>query len=124
MSESDQEARLKDALQREREALPQAVRDRLAASRQEAVALLEEAEARPAAARAVAWLTGRFDVRGLALVGAAAAAALALWVTLSVPDDPALPMLSAPEVAVVQDLELLEELEFLAWLEEESQGAG
>lgn len=124
MSESEQEARLKDALQRERETLPQAVRDRLAASRREAVAMVEEAEARPAASRAAAWLGGLFDVRGLAAAGAVAAAALALWITLSVPEDPALPILSAPEVAVVQDLELLEELEFLAWLEEESQGAG
>jgi hypothetical protein len=57
-------------------------------------------------------------------MAAAASAAIALWVALTPGGDPALPLLSAPEVAVVQELELLEELEFLAWLEEESQGAG
>jgi len=117
MTESDQEARLKEALRRQREALPEDVRDRLAASRREAVAALEESESG-------GWsLAEWFSPRSLAMA-AAASAAIALWVALSPGGDPALPLLSAPEVAVVQDLELLEELEFLAWLEEESQGAG
>ena len=118
MTESDQEARLKDALRREREALPEDVRNRLAASRREAVTLLEESESG-------GWsLAEVFSPRGLVMAAAASVAAIALWVAVSPSNDPALPLLSAPEVALVQDLELLEELEFLAWLEEEPQGAG
>ncbi len=118
MTETEQEARLKEALRAEREKLPEDVRERLAASRRQAVALLDEAESRR-------WsLADLFGPRGLVVAAAASVAAVALWVGLSAPEDPALPLLSAPEVAVVQDLELLEELEFLAWLEEESQGAG
>ena len=123
MTESEREARpeetlLKETLRAERDELPEAVRSRLAASRREAVALLDESENGR-------WsLTGWFAPRGLAVAAAASVAAIALWVGLTSPEEPALPLLSAPEVAVVQDLELLEELEFLAWLEEESQGAG
>ena len=101
--------------------LPEAVRARLAASRQEAVALVAEREAATGGWSFGGW----FAPRGIAVAAAASLAAVAVWVSLSAPDGPApLPLLSAPEVAVVQELELLEELEFLAWLEEESQGAG
>jgi hypothetical protein len=59
-------------------------------------------------------------------LGAAATAVLALVVGLR--DESAhapLPYLEAQEFAAAQELELLEDLEFLAWLEtEESDGAG
>lgn len=120
MTESDQEARLRQALLAERDDLPGTVRDRLAASRREAVALMEKQETASGG-----WsLADLLASRGLAMAAAASAAAIALWIGLSSPEDPALPLISVPEVAVVEDLEMLEELEFLAWLEEESQGAG
>jgi hypothetical protein len=120
MTESDQEARLREALRAEREDLPEAVRSRLAESRREAIALLDDSEAGSGG-----WsLTDLFAPRGLAVAAVASVAAVALWISSSTLEDPAIPLISAPEVAVVQDLELLEELEFLAWLEEESQGAG
>ena len=120
MTESEQQKTLDERLQAEREKLPEDVRRRLAASRRQAVALLEESESG-------SWsLFGFLAPRGLAAAAAVSMAAIALWVGLSstLTEEPALPLLGAPEVAVVQDLELLEELEFLAWLEEESQGAG
>ena len=120
MTESDQEARLKAALRDERDNLPEEVRSRLAASRREAVDLVE-AQVNASGGWSFAALLAP---RGLAMAAAGSVAAIALWISLSSPDDTALPLISAPEVAVVQDLELLEELEFLAWLEEESQGAG
>ncbi len=124
MAESDKDGHLEEAVQAalraEREQLPADVRSRLAASRRDAVAILEDSET-----GTQGWsLAALLAPRGLAVAAAASVAAIALWVGLSTPEDPALPLISAPEVAVVQDLELLEELEFLAWLEEESQGAG
>jgi hypothetical protein len=118
MTESEQQAALNERLRAERENLPEDVRGRLATSRRQAVALLEESENSR-------WsLLDLLAPKGLAAAAAVSVAAIALWVGLSSTQEPALPLLSAPEVAVVQDLELLEELEFLAWLEEESQGAG
>ena len=121
MTDADQEKQLLAGLRAERERLPEAVQERLAASRREAVAMLAESEA-----ESRGWSLGAlFAPRGLAVTAAVSAAAIAVWVSFSVSDAPEpLPLLSAPEVALVQDLELLEELEFLAWLEEESQGAG
>ncbi len=58
---------------------------------------------------------------------AVAALALAMGLNLSAPapaDIPLLPAGSDLEFAVSQELELLEELEFIAWLEEADRGAG
>ena len=119
MTDSDQEAYLKASLRAERENLPEAVRNRLAASRREAVAQME------AEAASGGWsFADLLAPRGLAATAVASVAAVALWLSLSSPEEMALPLISSPDVAAIEDLELLEELEFLAWLEEESQGAG
>ncbi len=92
---------------------------RLAAMRREAVQI---ADASPGASL---WLERLLAPAGLAAAGAALALVLAVWLALRPTDDAAvLPLLSEPEIAMVQDLDLLEDLEFLAWLEEEPDGAG
>lgn len=96
------------------------VTTRLAAMRREAVRIAEAAE--PDAT----WLDRLLGPAGLVTAAAALSVVVAAWVALRPTGDAlAFPLLSEPEIAVVQDLELLEELEFLAWLEEEEpDGAG
>ena len=95
------------------------VQQRLARIRREAVQIAEESSS---PWRRIAWFPGG---RSLAALTAAAGFALAVWLGVRVGSEPPpLPVLDEPEVAVVQELELLEELEFLAWLEEEPVGAG
>lgn len=95
------------------------VSQRLARMRREAVRMAEDT--------ASPWDRIARFLGGHSLTAFATAAGLvfAVWLGLrTVGQPPALPMLDEPEVAVVQELELLEDLEFLAWLEEESVGAG
>ncbi len=92
---------------------------RLAAMRREAVRLAE------AGGDPAGWFARLLAPRHLAGLAAACSLVLALWIGLRPGDDVLpVPLLDGPEVAVVEDLELLEDLEFLAWLEEESVGAG
>jgi hypothetical protein len=95
--------------------LPPEVRERLAALRRQAV---QEADAATAGRRWPGWAT---------VPVAGAAVALVLAVAVVVRQDAEvieLPLISEPDVAVIQEMDLLEELEFLAWLEAEAQGAG
>lgn len=109
---------VEDSLRTEASSVPPEVGERLAAMRRQAVATVD---GRAAKAR----LPGFFRRRELvaALCGAAVVVVAVLLVT-SGGSLRELPLVTEPEVAVVQDMELLEDLEFLAWLEEESQGAG
>lgn len=73
--------------------------------------------------REIGWLAG-------GLAGSAASVALVVALVLpgqrppgpAVPEQP-FPELSGDELAVVQSMEVLEELEFLAWMEEEANRA-
>ncbi len=117
------EARLAEALTAERDAIAPDVRERLGAMRREAVRLAEESADTPAFSLR-GWL-GALPMTATAAAGLAFALAVGVWLAAA-PDaglEP-LPAISEAEAAVMQDLELLEELEFLAWLEEESAGAG
>lgn len=114
----DVEARLQALAREGSRAVPTEVAERLGNVRREAVALLDEAPSRWSAA--LGWPGLATGMVTTALVGT-----IGLWVYLGPGADPlAVPLVTEPEVAIVQDMELLEELEFLAWLEEESQGAG
>jgi hypothetical protein len=55
------------------------------------------------------------------------AAAVTLVVGISLTGNgriPEIPLTTASELAVAEDLDLLEQLEFIAWLEAEDRGAG
>ena len=120
------EGRLARTLAAEREALTPEVRERLGAMRREAVRLAEAEERDPPWRR---WF-GVMPMAATAAAGLTFALAMGVWLS-AVPEagpEP-LPALSEAEAALMQDLELLEDLEFLAWLEEdgleeESAGAG
>ena len=59
------------------------------------------------------------------LIGSVAVITLAVFLNISTTDPvQMLPIVDVVELAVVQDLELLEQLEFLAWLEEGGPHAG
>lgn len=94
------------------------VAHRLAQMRRAAVAELDRREARIGARRLPGWW-----------IGGAAAAAVALTVALLLlrggdPEpDPDL-LADAEAIEAIADLDVLEELEFLAWLEEEQLDAG
>ena len=98
--------------------VPAEAAERLASMRRQAVAELDE--------RAFDWSRWPgWRGRAVAVVAAAVVVMVTAWIYLRPATDAmVLPLVTEPEVAIVQDLELLEELEFLAWLEEESQGAG
>jgi hypothetical protein len=105
------EQALATRLRREAEQVPPEVSARLRAIRSEAIADSS------AAADWRRW--------PLAAVAAAAVLMLALMINVRSPEDlPQLPVVDAQELAVVEDLELLESLEFLAWLEEAGPNAG
>ncbi len=115
------EAVLASRLEDEREALPPEVRERLGAMRREAVALAEAGQSEPLLRR---WFGG-LSLATTAAAGLALVLAIGVWLTVLPADGPEpLPAITETEAAVMQDLELLEDLEFIAWLEEESAGAG
>ncbi|MEM8766865.1 MAG: hypothetical protein AAGE43_05445 [Pseudomonadota bacterium] len=119
------EARLAESLKTERDNLAPDVRERLGAMRREAVKLAEEAAEANAPASILRRWFGALPLAATATAGLTAALALGVWLASAPGAGPApLPAISEAEAAVMQDLELLEELEFLAWLEEESAGAG
>ena len=96
--------------------LPADVTDRLQRMRREAVQLVDERLP-----------FSRRLVRLLPYAGLAAAAALALVVTVNsdfANGVPELPVADEMEFATIQELELVEELEFVAWLEAGAPGAG
>ena len=114
----DFESRVKRVLAEQGDDVPMEVAERLTAMRRAAVAELDERTQR------------RFRF-GWAPAGALAAAlatvvlAAGLFLFAGNASVPAMPALTdEPEFAAAQDLELLDELEFLAWLEEESSDAG
>jgi hypothetical protein len=112
------ERRLQALAREQSETVSADVAERLAAMRRQAVAELEE--------EAFGW-SGLLPIlrRAVPVTATVFAIAVVAFVLLR-PDAELgeLPLVSESEVAIVQDMELLEELEFLAWLEEESQGAG
>ena len=113
------EARLERTLRNRGGEVPPDVAERLAAMRREA--LLEI----PEKTGVTSWLR---NWQLLVPVGAAAVAMfVALFVGVLLNGDEEIlqiPMTLGNETVVVQEIEILEELEFLAWLEEEDQGAG
>jgi hypothetical protein len=110
------EARLEALARQATGEVPADVSERLAAMRREAVQVLEDE-------RPSSWIRQWSPVTA-SMAGAAFALVVALWLVLQPDEDIALPLASEPEAAIVTDMDLLEELEFIAWLEEESQGAG
>jgi hypothetical protein len=118
--DSDIESRLEELarsrLNEDVDRLPADVTDRLQRMRREAVQLVDE---RPQFSRKLARL--------LPYAGLAAAAALALVVTVNsdfATGVPELPIADEMEFETIQELELVEELEFVAWLEAGAPGAG
>lgn len=96
---------------RRRQQVDPAVAERLAAARQQAVALLDGPE-RKALPRLLPW--------GAALTSAAALLlAIVFWPGPGDSGLAPLPLVDADELAAARDLELLEELEFIAWLDEQ-----
>jgi hypothetical protein len=113
------EARLERTLRDRGQQVPQDVAERLALMRREA--LLEI----PEKTKFLSWLS---NWQLILPVGAAGAA---LVVVLFVPglfsgeeEILQIPLTLGNETVVFQEIEILEELEFLAWLEEEDEGAG
>lgn len=108
---TDFEARTKAAFDASVEALDGATRARLARARARA---LEELDAQRAGARGQRWLVP---------VAATAAAALAAWLALVQPSQRAADSLQVAALGDIdlllaeEDLEMIEELEFYAWLE-------
>lgn len=119
-SDKDSESKLEELarswLNEDVDRLPADVTDRLQRMRREAVQLGDE---RPQ-------LSGKL-MRLLPYAGLAAAAALALVVTVNsdfANGVPELPIADEMEFATIQELELVQELEFVAWLEAGAPGAG
>ncbi|MEQ8857987.1 MAG: hypothetical protein RIC56_05020 [Pseudomonadales bacterium] len=115
----DEEALVRAVRERAEQVEP-AVAERLGQMRRAAVAELDARSARRAGWRRTPVLWGG----GLA---AAAAVALTLALLLPVttePDSDPLLVADADELEAIADLEVLEELEFLAWLEQEQLDAG
>lgn len=111
-SSSHSEQDLVTRVRREAEQVPPEVSARLRAIRSDAIAATQ--------APADGW-------RRWPLAGVAAAAMLMLAVAINYrgPEElPALPVVDPQELALVENMELLESLEFLAWLEEGGPNAG
>lgn len=111
------EAELVRALRERGDQVPADVAERLVRMRRSAVAELERREALPGRRPLWPWL------------GGLAAAALALSVALllsgpAAPEPDALLLADADELAAIAELDVLEDLEFLAWLEQEQLDAG
>jgi|GEM_PF-2694452 len=93
--------------------LPETVRLRLQQSRRRAAAISE---------KGIPWVV---SVRRPALLASIAVVALAVFFgILTRPQVPQLPVSSELEFAAAQDVDVLEQLEFLAWLEQEHPDAG
>ena len=116
--ESEFESRVQQALESGAGDVAPEVAERLAAMRGSAVAELDERAARR---RGFAWGPASAFSAALATV----ALATGLFLFSGNGSDAVMPEISdEPEFAAVRDLELLTELEFLAWLEEEESDAG
>ncbi|MCZ6617557.1 MAG: hypothetical protein O7E57_05450 [Gammaproteobacteria bacterium] len=114
-SDADFEKRAQKVLRAGANDLPPEVNERLVAMRRGAV---QELEARSSQRWQTRWFW--------APVGVTAAVALALGLFLFSGDTP-IPMfddLDEVQFAATRDMEMLEELEFLAWMEEEARNAG
>lgn len=112
-SDPDLPPQLAQALKTEAQQVAQPVAGRLRDARVEA---LSQAD-RPTLA-SPNWLRG-------GLVASSAMMILVVMVTARNPEPiPRLPLIGEQEAALVTDMELLEQLEFLAWLEEEQPNAG
>ena len=108
---SEDEARLARAVtERLRDDVDPDVAARLRAARQEAVYIADRKTGRP-----LPWL---------APAGGVVAAAVVATVMLREPALAPMPALDDAEMAAAAELELLEELEMLAWLDEEMLDAG
>ena len=120
MSEDDEqstvEGRLLEATRARSRHVPAGVHARLADMRRSVVAEFDERGERGVSLSGIPVFAS--------LAGVALVVAVAIGVTFQGAGTAEIPLVSEPEIAVVQDMELLEELEFLAWLEEELQGAG
>ena len=115
----DVPARLRVLLSEESEKVSPEVAQGLARARQ---AALDEALAQADRRRATWLQPGQWMAAGVAF-----AAAVMLVVGISLTGNgriPEIPLTTASELAVAEDLDLLEQLEFIAWLEEEDRGAG
>ena len=116
---NDKLERATDALRDENEHVPADVAQRLQAARRQAVEAADRG-ASPSGANLPLW-------GGAGLASFAAAMGIAVMLTSQ---DPALPAMNVDDLAllatdtdellVVNDLDVLEDLEFLAWLEQES----
>lgn len=113
------EARLERTLRDRGQQVPQDVAERLALMRREALREI------PEKTKFLSWLSN------WQLVLPVGAAGAALIVVLFVPglfsgeeEILQIPLTLGNETVVFQEIEILEELEFLAWLEEEDEGAG
>jgi len=103
--------RLMEHWRRRRQQVDPAVAERLAAARRQAVALLDGPQP-SALPRLLPW--------GAAVTSAAALLlAIVFWPGARDGSLAPLPLVDADELAAAQDLELLEELEFIAWLDEQ-----
>ena len=112
------EQRLEALIRRQTETVPAEVGERLAAIRRQVVADATATTDNPAAERSprFGW---PFNWPGLALASTVAAVTLGVWLLTSPGGDLLeIPLVSESAVVLVQDLALLEELEFAAWLEE------
>lgn len=111
-SEDEFVEELTERLNAEVEGLPETTRLRLQAMRSQATA-------------SVPGQWWQLSLPTVGLIGSAAVLALAVFLNFSTTDPvPMLPVVDEVDLAVVQDLELLEQLEFLAWLEEGGPHAG
>lgn len=117
---AEDERRLEALIRLQTETLPVEIHERLAEMRRQAVAAAESENA-SRLLRLTDWLmNGSVSWRGLTLAGSTGAVMLSIWLVSSSGSDLLeIPLISESEVVLVQDLALLEELEFAAWLEED-----
>ena len=104
-------------LRHQEEALPQDVSDRLAAARRDAVARMTELDE----SRSVPWLS----MPRLLPAGGLLAAGIATAILWPAPQSPLqLPALDDNEMAAATDMEMLDEIELIAWLLEQDADVG
>ena len=129
---AEDEQRLEELVRLQTDTLPSGISTRLAAMRRQAVSAAAEGEDTSRFLWSINWST---RWRSLALAGTAGAVMLSVWLVARPGNDLLeIPLISESEVVLVQDLALLEELEFVVWLEgdgfeegglnEEKPGAG